>query len=154
MAVAAIPGRAMGSTTLRKACIVDAPSMNAASSMLRGSAMNTLYMIHMARGMKPEVVDEDDPGVGVHQPEIGHDAVEGDEGRVNREHQGGDDAVKKHALQTEVEPGEGVGAQDGHDQGEDGGPRRLHRYVDERPGDALRRRPGSPGRRRKAPGKR
>ena len=55
MAVAAIPGRAMGSTTLRKACIVDAPSMNAASSMARGNAIKTLYMIHMARGMKPEV---------------------------------------------------------------------------------------------------
>jgi len=29
--------------------------MNAASSMARGNAIKTLYMIHMARGMKPEV---------------------------------------------------------------------------------------------------
>ncbi len=35
-----------------------------------------------------------------------------------------------------MEPGESVGAQNGHDQGKDGGPGRLHRYVDEGPGDA------------------
>ena len=55
IAVAAMPGRTIGSTMRRKICSVVAPSTVAASSMLGGSAWNMLYMIHIASGRKPEV---------------------------------------------------------------------------------------------------
>jgi hypothetical protein len=94
-------------------------------------------VVHAPHGQRDETrrINEDDAGIGVHQPQVGHDAVKRYEGRIDREHQCGNDRIEKSSLQPEVETGEGIGAQNRHDEGKDGGPGRLHGYVYQGPSD-------------------
>ena len=112
-AVAAMPPRTIGSTTRRNVWKRVAPSIIAASSTSRGTSSKNDFSKQHGERQVDQRVDQDQPGVGVAQPEIAeHEDNRNDDG--DRRHE----ALRQHPEEI------GLLAAEGHAREAVGGKRR------------------------------
>jgi hypothetical protein len=70
MAVAMIPGKAKGTTTYEKICILLAPSIAAASSNSRGISLIKAFKSHMQKGKAKVVHARTNPNLVLYKPTL------------------------------------------------------------------------------------
>ena len=83
--MAIMPTLTCGSTTSRKACRREAPSVIALISMSQGTASKKPFMTKIANGSSSAAIDQDDAGDRVEQPDPVHQQEDRDDQRHRRE---------------------------------------------------------------------